>query len=119
MKVNGESVYGTLSSPIPQPDWGRATRKDTDKNTTVYLTVFKWPKDGKLSVSGLNLPVRSASLLADGRALTVSKNSEALNINVPTDAPDKIASVIKIELDGKLPPNVYNAKKKPTTGSID
>jgi alpha-L-fucosidase len=119
MKVNGESVYGTLSSPIPQPEWGRATRKDTDKNTIVYLTVFKWPKDGKLAVSGLNLPVRSASLLADGRALTTSKQGNILSISVPTDAPDKIASVIKIELDGKLPPNVYNAKKKPTTGSID
>jgi alpha-L-fucosidase len=119
MKVNGESVYGTLSSPIRQPEWGRSTRKDTTKNTIVYLTVFNWPKDGKLIVSGLNLPVRSASLLADGRGLTSSKQGDVLNIDVPTDAPDKIASVIKIELDGKLPPNVYNAKIKPITDFVD
>ena len=119
MKVNGASVYGTAASPITQPSWGRATRKDSDKNTTIYLTVFKWPKDGKLTVLGLNLLVRNATLLADGQALTTSKEGDVLTINVPADAPDKIASVIRLEIDGKLPPNVYTPSKKIKAGALD
>ena len=119
MKLNGAAIYGTNSSPIPQPKWGRCTRKDSGTNTIVYLLVFQWPTDGKLSVSGLNLPVSAASLLADGRVLTVSKVGDTFNIKVPSDAPDKIASVIQLELDGKLPPNIYKPSKMLKAGPLD
>ena len=60
MQQNGDSIYGTTASPLPEYPWGRTTVKG-DK---VYLHVFNWPADGVLRVSRLdNNVVKSAHLL--------------------------------------------------------
>jgi hypothetical protein len=95
MKVNGESVYGTTASTIGKPAWGRSTTK----SDTIYLHVYDWPKDGKLTVEKLDKPVKKAWLLSDTEkkplGLTLGNNS--LAIDVPAAAPDKIDSVIVLE----------------------
>ncbi|HTH30202.1 MAG TPA: alpha-L-fucosidase, partial [Lacibacter sp.] len=64
MKVNGESIYSTKASPFGLFNWGRCTKKENNGNTTLYFSVFEWPKDGKLSIPGLKNEIVSAKLLA-------------------------------------------------------
>ena len=94
MKVNGDAIYGTTKSPLPMQPWGRITRK----GSTLYLHVFDWPTDGKLSVTGLKSKIGSATLLATGDKLTADQSAAGTVIAVPTAAPDKISSTIVLAL---------------------
>ena len=101
MKANGESIYGTKASPLKALAWGRCTMKEQNGNTILYLSVFDWPKDGQLLVPSNN-DVVSAKLLATGKSLSTQKVSEGIQIKLPADAPNPIASVIKLEIKGKI-----------------
>jgi alpha-L-fucosidase len=96
MKVNGESVYGTGPSPFKSLTWGRATQK----GNRLYLAVFSWP-DGLLNVPPLRNKVQRAYLLADpGKSLKVEQKADSISIRLPKTAPDAVASVLALELDG-------------------
>lgn len=90
MKVNGEAIYGTKASALPQPVWGRITQK----GDFLYLFVFDWPQDGQLLIPGEKLTLNTATLLADRNKLTIS----GMTINLPLKAPDTIAAVIKVQI---------------------
>ena len=94
MKVNGEAIYGTTKSPLQtQPAWGRVTQK----GDTLYLHVFDWPADGKLTVPGLTGTV-TATLLATGSPLTTAPAAAGTDISIPAAAPDPISSTIVLKL---------------------
>lgn len=98
---NGESIYGTSSSPLPLQSWGVSTRK----GNKLYLHVFRWPANGKLYVGGLFSPVQKAYLLTDPtkKYLARSGSSSAdYYIAVSEKAPDSINTVIVIEWKGEL-----------------
>jgi alpha-L-fucosidase len=119
MKVNGEAIYATKASPIAPLAWGRATRKDNAAGTTIYVSVFNWPTDGKLIIPDLKNDVVSASLLANNKAIKFQQTAEGLTLNVPEKALDPIATVIKLQVKGNMttwfPPKQAEMK----TGSID
>ncbi|MEI6275107.1 MAG: alpha-L-fucosidase [Prolixibacteraceae bacterium] len=102
MKVNSEAVYATTASPLGILPWGRCTQKVQNGKTILYFSVFDWPKDGKLIVPGLNQPAKSAILLANGRSLKSKNTTEGLEISLPENAPDAIASVIKVTVNHSL-----------------
>jgi alpha-L-fucosidase len=97
-QVNGEAIYGTSASPFTKLPWGRCTQKPG----ILYLHVCDWPKDGKLFVPGLESPVASARLLSGGEALRVESSEGAKWIHLPSIAPDPVASVICVHLEGPL-----------------
>ncbi len=100
MKVNGESIYGTTASPFEQLAWGRCTQKKlADGKTRLYLHVFDWPANGQLVVP-LQAAQAKASLLAGGQTLAVTAGESQLSITLPNEAPDKIATVVAVDLDG-------------------
>jgi alpha-L-fucosidase len=98
MKANGESIYGTKASPLPALAWGRCTKKMEGDHTILYLSVFDWPADGKLTVPGITGKVRKTTLLAGGKKLDTETTADGLVIHVPATAPDAIATVIKVEI---------------------
>jgi alpha-L-fucosidase len=101
MKVNGEAIYGTTASPFEKLEWGRCTQKRlSSSKTRLYLHVFDWPADGKLPIPGLKNRVLKASLLDGGKHLTSHAGSDGLTISTPADAPNKIASVVVLDIDG-------------------
>jgi alpha-L-fucosidase len=95
MATNGEAIYGTTASPFERPSWGRLTKK----SGKLYAHVFDWPQNGMLRVPVGKLPITKAYLLADSSRseLKTETRENALIIQVPKDAPDKIASVLVIE----------------------
>src|SRR5688572_431149 len=105
MKINGESIYGTQASPFEHIKWGRITQKQLGGNTRLYLHVFDWPKNGRLSLSGLENDVVSASLLANNKNLSFLKKENILELQLPAQAIDTINTVISLDIKGE--PLVY------------
>ena len=59
MRVNASSIHGTTASPFTRLDWGRATKKEYDNATELFLHVFDWPEDGGealLEATGIHEP---------------------------------------------------------------
>jgi alpha-L-fucosidase len=125
MKVNSEAIYGTKASPFEKLAWGRCTQKkmggggavtgfrqhaawpfeDLRTNsgagqTRLYFFVYDWPANGQLVIPGLaNQPVRA--FLLDGRApLAFTATNNTVSIRVPSAAPDKMASVVALDIQG-------------------
>lgn len=98
MKVNGESIYGTTANPLGELSWGRCTAKPSK----LYLHVFDWPGDGKLTVPNIKYSVKKAYLLADKerRKLTIKQVSDSeVVISLPQDGPDPINSVVVLNVE--------------------
>jgi alpha-L-fucosidase len=110
MRVNGEAIHGTSAGPFESLAWGRCTQKKHGADTTLYLHVFEWPKDGKLRVSGLANKIVSARLLDDpGHSLTLTAKSGELAIGVPARSPIPICPVVALEIQGA--PIVYSTPR--------
>ncbi|MCO8124879.1 alpha-L-fucosidase [Stieleria sp. TO1_6] len=93
-------VYNTDASPWQHAlPWGDVTRKDN----TLFLCVFDWPAAGKLYLPNLNNKIQSAQLLhADGDGvLQWNTAGNWTVISLPPRAPEKLVSVIRVELDGE------------------
>lgn len=103
MKVNGEAVYGTKASPWGIFPWGRCTKKEINNGTILYFSVFEWPANGKLVIPGFKNNVVSAKLLTNGvKVKTIAGKDGTLTINLPATAPDPVASVIRVDIRGKV-----------------
>jgi len=104
LKVNSESIYGTMPSPFSHLSWGRCTQKKEINGSVLYLHVFDWPVNGKLILTGVMNSPENAFLLADpGRkALKIKREKDALIISLPSTQPDSMNSVIALHLKGDL-----------------
>jgi alpha-L-fucosidase len=97
MDVNGDAIHGTTASPIGRPAWGRVTSKPG----TLFLHVFDWPTDGTLRVPVANRVTRARLLANAGQTLTTDSSNAGVTVHVPTTAPDAVASVIALDIDGE------------------
>jgi alpha-L-fucosidase len=97
MKVNGDAIHGTTASPVGRPAWGRVTSKPG----TLFLHVFDWPADGALRVPVAARVTRARLLASGGQTLTTDTSSAGVTVHVPTTAPDPVASVIALDIDGE------------------
>ena len=119
MQVNGEAIYGSsatcfgeeLGKPVKAKDgYGRETMvssaddwRCTTKPGKIYIIIFKWPATGKFELPGLESKVTKASLLAGHKTVEFDQTSSGVTISLPAEAPDKIASVICIQIADKTP----------------
>ena len=114
MKVNGEAIYGSGATPfgdlhatlsktekdkngdpvsIPVWDW-----RCTSKPGKIYVMIFNWPPDGKFELTGLQSKVTKAYLLASRQDLKFNQTNASVTLDLPSAAPDKIASVVCVEI---------------------
>ncbi len=93
MERNGAAIYGTSASPFRHLDWGRATRK----GRKLYLHVFDWPADGRLIIPMRGTPESAYLLHGNGAPLAFSISEAGLELEVPRQAPDAIASVVVLD----------------------
>ncbi len=105
MKGHRAAIKGTKGSILGKPSWGRCTVARRGGRTYLYLSVFDWPKDGRLLVPGLGSTPAAVSLMGNGKALTAERSDADLLIHVPAEAPNVHASVIVVEIEGE--PLVY------------
>ncbi len=104
MKVNSECIYRTQASPFKTEfKWGNITQKQGK----LYLGIFNWPT-ADFYLEGLKNKVKKAYLLADKEQkalpLKASYNKKTghyrLKIDLPQTAPDKVVSVVVLEIEG-------------------
>jgi alpha-L-fucosidase len=117
MKVNGEAIYGTSPTPFGA-EAGKFSATEKDKNgkpkyiaswdwrcTTkpgkIYAIIFNWPASGKFELPGLQSKVKKAYLLAGHKKLKFEKTVAGVTLELPAAAPDKIASVVCVEIGGQ------------------
>ena len=114
MQVNGEAIYGTWPTPfgaeagsysdtekdkagkhkfIPAWNWRCTTRPGK-----LYVMIFNWPADGKFELPGLVSKVTKAFLLASHKAVKFTQSNAGVTLDLPSVAPDKVASVICVEI---------------------
>lgn len=114
MKVNGEAIYGTTATPFgAEAGSYSATEKDkagkpnfipawnwrcTIKQGKLYVIIFNWPADGKFELPGLESKVTKAFLLDGNKTVNFNQSNAGATINLPKSAPDKIASVVCVEI---------------------
>jgi len=98
MKVNGDAIYGTQSSPFKQLDWGRCTVKKVGDKNLIYLHVFDFPEDGILKVPGLASEVNAAYSLKNPESkLQVENTGNYMRVNLSGVERDRFATVIVLE----------------------
>jgi len=97
LKVNGESIYGTTTSPFEELEWGRCTAKPGK----LYLHVFAWPSDGQLKVPVFENKIEKVYLLADLKRenLEVKSEDEDVLIKLPARALDPIDTIVVVEIE--------------------
>ncbi|MCX6327186.1 MAG: alpha-L-fucosidase [Bacteroidia bacterium] len=104
MKINNECIYGTKASPYNiEFKWGNITRKPGK----LYLGILNWPTTG-FYLEGLKNKVKKVYLLADKgqKALPFKETFDKINdhhrlkIELPKQAPDKVISVVVVEIEG-------------------
>jgi alpha-L-fucosidase len=115
LKVNGEAIYGAKPTPFGEELGAFSeTQKDrsgkpvfkartdwrcTTKPGKLYIHFFKWPA-GSFELPAIKEKVTRAYLLADPQkqALTVKRNGERWSISLPQTPPDKMDSVLVLEV---------------------
>jgi alpha-L-fucosidase len=102
MKKNGDSIYGTMASPIGALPWGRCTAKKTADGTTLYLHVFEMRPDRKYRIAGVPGDVKSAKLLSTGATVETSRDGADVEFTLPTSGVHSADTVVAITIDGEL-----------------
>ena len=107
LQNNGKAIYGTTAGPYPyELNWGSITQRSEADETTLYLNVVDWPKDGVFKLYGLNNSIEKVSLLTNGTVLShtsvfnAKAGTNVISIKVPKIAPDPYVSVIALQLKG-------------------
>jgi alpha-L-fucosidase len=93
-------VYGAAASPWQHAlPWGDVTVR----GNKMFLAVFHWPPTGELYLPGLKTEVRSAKLLHgdDAKPVEFEVMRGWTKLVIPPRPPEKLVSVIELELAGK------------------
>lgn len=98
LAANGDSIYGTTASPIPDQPWGVCTLK----SNRLYLHVFKSPNDGIIFVPNFDAKLQSAQLLLGNKKLKADQNGNDLKIFLPSQLPDERDTVVVCQFVGAL-----------------
>jgi alpha-L-fucosidase len=64
----------------------------------IYLHVFDWPSDGKLTVPKVPGSVTGAQLLDGGEKLKLATQSGKIVVQLPSQMPDRIATVVALDV---------------------
>lgn len=93
-------IYGAGASPWGRAlPWGDVTVASDGK---MNISVYKWPLDGTLWLPGLKNKITSAVLWVDGKgqALEYGRKGDWVNLALPAKRPEKLVSVIELQVEG-------------------
>jgi alpha-L-fucosidase len=94
---NGESIYGSDRCQPRRSNYASFTRK----GSTLYMHVHFWPGED-VSIAGLQVPVKSARLLAGGQKVDfVQEPLRVRFMGLPKQAVDQPVTTLAIECDGE------------------
>lgn len=91
-KQNGESIYQASKTRLPLQSWG-VTTMGKDK---IYLHVFNWPANRRLSLGGLSGTTGTPYFLQDAAksAIPIKQSGAEIVFTLPAQMPDTLNTVI-------------------------
>lgn len=92
------AVLGTKPTKLGEQPWGEVTSDGTD----LYLHIFAWPKNNKLSLEGLVTKVNHVAEDYSHKSLAWEKQGNTIEITLPDTPADEWLTTVKVELDGEL-----------------
>ena len=100
LDVNGESIYGSERCPFGAGIVGLTTAKAN----IAYIHVFRWPRQGEVTIPGIKNKIRSATVLGTNHKAEIGTGSNCRTFlgGLPKTPPDPYDTVIKLVFDGKL-----------------
>lgn len=121
LNVNGESIYGAEAFDLDKDlhDWGKITCKKEENKTKLYLHVFNWPLNKKLSVTGISDTPQKVYLLADKQQKPIPFDHSGVftQLDLPVAEPDPYISVVVIEYS-RYPETAQDLVAKTTDGGF-
>ena len=66
------------------------------------MIIFNWPASGKFELAGLESKIKGVWLLANHQAVDFHQTAAGVTLDLPAAAPDKIASVVCVEITDKI-----------------
>lgn len=98
LSVNGESIYGAGSDPLPLQPWGVTTMR----GDTLYLHIHKWPSDGTVTVGGLDCKISKGWVVGSPSASVTWNKSGASdsNVKIAGAEADSVSTVVALILKG-------------------
>jgi alpha-L-fucosidase len=92
LKLYGECIYGTKGGPIlPTAAYGT-----TFTSKAVYIHIWEWPADGKITITGLDKVKSGKALTEDKVLVNVNKGTVVLSKNAIST--ENLLTVIKLKL---------------------
>lgn len=103
LSANGEGIYGTASTDLPQQPWGVTTWR----GDTLYAHVFSLPDDGKITIGGLRCGITSARLVADADSKVAFKriSPDDYEISINPARADTANTLVALTLDKRVDNN--------------
>ncbi len=89
-----DAIYGTRGGPYKPGKWGASTCKEN----RVFLFIMNWPQESIFKIPVLPAKV-TQSVIHTGGTMTRRQTSDFLEIEVPIENRDPIATVIELTLD--------------------
>ena len=97
LKVNGESIYGSVRNPLPmRPEWGDSSASKDGK--VLYLHILEWPESGTITVNDLPAAADSAVYLATGQKADFVQEGDVLKLTLPAQPLNEYDTVVKVLL---------------------
>ena len=97
LKVNGESIYGSVRNPLPmRPEWGDISASKDGK--VLYLHILEWPESGTITVNDLPAAADSAVYLATGQKADFVQEGDVLKLTLPAQPLNEYDTVVKVLL---------------------
>ena len=102
------TIYKANPSPWKHAlPWGDVT---VTRDHKLNLCIYNWPLDGEISLPGLDNKIVSANLIVNHKLekIGISKENGWVTFQLPEKRPEKLISVIEVELDGdpKVDPTI-------------
>ncbi|EMI52868.1 Alpha-L-fucosidase [Rhodopirellula sallentina SM41] len=103
LSVYGEAIYGTRPFEVYRNEEHKVYF--TRKRDHVYAIITQWPKDSSLTLPELRMgcptigKISTIELLGSSSELEFTQSNESLAVDLPSESPHEIASVLKISHD--------------------
>jgi len=94
MKVNGEAIYGTRGGPLLPTEFSGTTH--TDKS--VYVHIWKWPTDAKITLEKLPSKIINATVLSGGKVNVKTNDQGLVELTRVGNANEMPIAIIKLNI---------------------
>lgn len=95
----GDAIYGTRGGPYKNGKWGGSCHK----GNKLYLHVYEWPEDDRLSFDPMPRKIIAARTL-DGANVEFSQTDDSLSVAVAKNDQVKPVTVIELTMNAPIEP---------------